>query len=201
MWPPESRHRWYPSVYRGHPLRHVERRSPPPSAARDSNGGSSANDHVADGRRHLPIRAAGDVFFFQRQPRLVDHDDSVVNPLDSLHHGRLQDNESWWKKQNHKRIQPRDEHHDQKPSSAYRFLSVSIGGPIRLRIHAKSTSQRADVAQTLSLYSAGELVSGAPQRLLKEGSRRVLDQRQARLPALRLGHRKCELILACALSS
>ena len=38
---------------------------------------SAADDHVPDGGRHLLVGAAGDVLFFERQARLVDHDHAV----------------------------------------------------------------------------------------------------------------------------
>jgi hypothetical protein len=61
-------------------------------AQRHAHGGGhadsrrAADDHAADGGRHLLIRPAGHVLFFEWQARLVDHDDAPVGPLDCLYH-------------------------------------------------------------------------------------------------------------------
>src|ERR1035441_9126043 len=63
-----------------------------PHADGDSHGGGhtdgrrAANDHVADGGGHFLVIPAGNVFFVQRQARLVDHDHALRRPFDCFYH-------------------------------------------------------------------------------------------------------------------
>ena len=53
----------------------------------DANGGSAANNHVADYIGNLLVSLAGHVGFFSGQLRLVDEAYAVVGPFESLNHG------------------------------------------------------------------------------------------------------------------
>ena len=61
------------------PQRHPHRR-------RHADGRRAPDHHLPDRLRDLAIIPAGDVFFFERQARLVDHDDAFVRPQNGFHH-------------------------------------------------------------------------------------------------------------------